>query len=145
MSRITKKELAEWTGNYIRNKDIITRSILGIESNKDGWDFIVHTKSGDRMYLVVPSIESFDDALKRTGENNVCIVAYNTKANLERISESWGELAALPKLSLMMVNPDSQLDKRWTIFPHTHDKITEKPALKKGLKAMFETVEEWKG
>jgi hypothetical protein len=142
VSKIPKNDLAEWTEKYLKNRDIITCLIQSMEKNKDGWDIIVHAKNADKFYSVMPSIENFDDVLKKAEGNYVMIVAYNTKKNLDKLIDGWSMLAKHPNLSVMFVNPDSALDKKWIIFPHTHDKITEKASFKRGLKAMFETVEE---
>jgi hypothetical protein len=143
--RISKKKLVEWTENYIRNRDIITRFVEGMDRNKEGWDIIVHTKSGDKFYAVMPSIESLDEVAKNADGKSVVIVAYNTKKNLDKTIEGWSKLTPFPNLSIMFVNPESALDKKWVIFPHTHDKVTEKASFKRGLRSMFETVDEWKG
>jgi hypothetical protein len=139
------KLLKEWALNYIKNGDILVRQIEKIEENKDGWDIVVTTKSGMKFYLIVPKIEGFEGLLKKIGDKRITVVVFNTKPNLEVIMENWSKIKDYPNLCIMFVNPNSELDKKWLVFPHTHERVTEKASLKKGLKALFQTVEQWKG
>ena len=143
--KISKENLTEWAVNYIKSRDIIARAITGIEMGKEGWDIVVHAKDGDRFYAVVPEISSFDEIAQKAGDRAVCIVTYNTRHNLDRLVDGWSRLSALPKLSLIFANPKSSLDQKWLIVPYTHEFVTEKASLKRGLKAMFDMVEEWRG
>jgi hypothetical protein len=138
------KLLKEWAINYIKNRDILVRQIEKIEENKDGWDIAVTAKTGMKFYLIVPKIEDFDGLLKKIDTSNITIIVFNTKANLDAVINNWGKIKGYPHLSIMFVNPNSELDKKWLVFPHTHDRVTEKASFKRGLKALFQTVEQWK-
>lgn len=143
------KELAmlkEWALNYIKNRDVITKIIDSVEENKEGWDIVVNTKLGEKKYyLVSPAIEKFSDLLKKLNDSSITIVVFNTKKNLDELIKNWANVSKFPKLCFIFANPDSELEKKWVVFPHTHDKITEKKSLSKGLKSLFETVDEWRG
>lgn len=134
-------ELKEWTVHYLRNKDVLTKNIEKIEENKEGWDLIIKQKSGDRYCLIMPEIKDIDKVIEKLDSLNVLLVVLNTKKNLDAVINSWKSLVDHPKFCIMFVNPDSELEKKWIIYPHTHHKITEKGSLKKGLKSLFLTVE----
>lgn len=136
--------LKEWTVNYLKNKDLFTRNIEKIEGKKDGWDLIIKTKTGDKYCLIQPVIENINEIIKKLDDSFVKLVVFNKKANLNIIIENWSKIIDFPKFSIMFVNPNSELEKKWVIFPYTHNKITEKVSLKRGLKTLFQTVESMK-
>jgi len=140
-----REMLKEWALNYIKNRDVITKTIDSIEENKEGWDIVVNTKLGEKKYyLVSPTIDKFNGILKKLNDSPITIIVLNTKENLEEVIKNWASIAKFPKLCFIFANPESELDKKWVVFPHTHDKITEKKSLSKGLKSLFETVDEWR-
>ena len=139
-----KEMLKEWVLHYIKNRDILLRQIELIEEDKDGWDVIVHTKTGDKFYFILPHIDDIEQIHEKLDDNHITIVMLNKKENLDKIIEHWKKLVDFPKLALMFTNPNSELDKRWTIYPHTHDRITEKASLKKGLNSLYQTVEPYR-
>jgi len=139
------KLLKEWAVDYIKNKDILARTIEAIEENKEGWDIIVKTKTGERYYLIRPRMEDFKEILHLLDEKAVTIVVLNMKNNLEALIKNWGKLVDYPRLCIIFVNPYSELEKKWLVYPTTHQFVTEKASLERGLNAMFQTVEQWKG
>ena len=46
-------------------------------------------------------------------------------------------------LSVMFVNPESKIDKKWIIYPATHNSICDASSLKTGLESMFAMVDEY--
>lgn len=138
------KLIKEWIVNYIKNRDILTKTIESIEENKDDWDLVVRTKTGKKYFLIMPIIEDFNEILKKLDKGAVTVVVLNTKKNLNSLIENWDNVIDYPKFCIMFVNPYSELEKKWTIYPHTHEKVTGKASLAKGLKAMFQTVDSWK-
>ena len=44
-------------------------------------------------------------------------------------------------LVVYFVNPFSKIEKKWIIYPSTHNRISDEASLKPGLRAMFDTVE----
>lgn len=139
------KLLKEWTVNYIKNRDILTKTIESIEENKGGWDIIVKAKTGEKYYLIRPYMEDFNKILQLLDDNAVTVVVLNTKDNLNILIENWDKLVDYPKFCILFVNPYSGLEKKWVIYPKTHQFVTEKSSLGRGLKALFQTVEPWKG
>jgi hypothetical protein len=55
--------------------------------------------------------------------------------------KNWSKLITIPKLSVYFVNPFSETDKRWIIFPYTHHQISEQESLSNGLRSLFESVD----
>lgn len=134
--------LVDWTIDYLKNKDAFLKQIELIEKNKDGFDIYVKFKEKEQFFIVKPVIEDIDKLLSRFDENrNFGLVVFNTKNNFNLLIKDWGKFVKFKKLCIYFVNPFSQLDKRWVIFPYTHNNICEKGALEKGLRAMFEMVD----
>ncbi len=136
-----EEELKEWLLNFIKNKDLITKSIIEIEENSGGWAFTAKRKDGVKHYLAIPDITDIEQIISMAGSLDATVAVLNRKQNLDKVIENWGRLAAMPKLCIIFANPDSQTEKKWVLFPATHNRITEKRALKKGLLSMFETVD----
>ncbi len=138
------KLLEEWTINYIKNRDILLKSIKSIEESKNGWDIIVRKKEGKKYYLIRPKIKDLCEILEKLNDGDITVVVLNTKDNLDIIIGDWDKLKDCRKLCIIFANPDSELEKKWVLFPFTHDRVTEKASLKRGLKSLFQTVEQWK-
>lgn len=139
------KLLKEWTVNYIKNRDIILKQIESINEKSKEWDVVVKTKTGEKYYLIRPYMEDFNKILQLLDDNAVTVVVLNTKDNLNILIENWDKLVDYPKFCILFVNPYSELEKKWVIYPKTHQFVTEKSSLGRGLKALFQTVEPWKG
>ena len=133
--------LREWTVHYVKNKDILTRKIESItEQGEDS--ILVKAKDREQLYLIRPFVKDMQGALAGLKkENSVNIVLCNTPDNFNAMLKAWESLIAFPKLTIIFVNPFSQLDTKWVLIPHTHDLISERESLKLGLKTMFEMVE----
>jgi len=141
-NQVTPEALTEWTEHYVRNKDLLTRNIQSITKNEAGWTLSVIRKDATQHFLVVPHLEDINVLLaKMQPDLNACLVVLNTRKNLDVVIQAWPELIKYPRLSIIFANPESSTDKRWIIFPHTHEKITERKALKTGLESLFLTVE----
>jgi hypothetical protein len=93
----------------------------------------------------VPDLTRLQAVYERLGEKNVLLVTINRRQNVDMLASLWQELLNYPKLSIMFVNPYSNLEKKWIIMPHVHEKITERKALKLGLYSLLSTVEEYNG
>ncbi len=134
--------LTEWLEQYVRNKDLLAKSIVNIVRDEGGWTFAVIKKDGTQHYLVMPHFSPEEFFKRMKTELNGVLVMLNTKHNLNHVIEHWQELTKFPKLSIIFANPDAPGDKRWIICPHTHDKIAERQALRRGLESLAITVEE---
>lgn len=134
--------LTEWIISFLKHKDMITRNILDIQENKEGFDIIVKTKEKKQYYMIIPFIDNINEITQRLNkEDRFGLVIYNNKENLKKIINNWEVLSTYPNFCIFFVNPSSNLEKKWIIYPYTHNKITEKKSLDTGLKTMFETVE----
>ncbi len=131
--------LTKWIVDYVKNRDIIEKKIESIEDKEN----IVHVKYKDReqFILVIPYLENFDFLEKFEKQNYYMVVVLNTKENLDQLIKNWARLIGFKFLSVFFVNPWSSLDKKWIIYPYTHNNIADTSSLSTGLKSMFEMVE----
>ena len=137
-----KSFLVEWTASFVKNKDVIAKKIENIEKNRGGFDLYVKFKDKGQFFIISPSIDNLDLIIpKLKNDSHFCIVALNSSENLGSLIKNWNRLIEFRFLSVMFVNPFSQLDKKWTIYPYTHHKICDESSLKTGLKSMFGVVE----
>lgn len=135
------EKLKEWTIQFIKQKDILQKSIVELKANH-----VIHVKTKDKeqVYIVMPSIDGFQEAIEYAEKGLwVGVVCYNTRHNLELLIKNWQTLIKYPKLCMFFVNPESSLDKKWIIYPATHNKICDPKNLKQGLESMFVMVEEY--
>ena len=141
-----KDFLAEWALSFIKNKDAILKKIVSIEKGKDGFDFLVKYKDREQFVIVMPSLSELGAAIKKLDNNShFTIIALNSKENFRLLIQNWKTLVGFKSLSVIFANPFSSLDKKWIIFPHTHDKICDESSLELGIKSMFDMVEEIDG
>lgn len=140
---ISKQTLKEWVLNYLQSKDIMAKNILSIEHNKDGFDLVVRSKAGDQFILIRPELHDAKE-LSSAKERKTIVVILNTRKNLEFVITNWDMLAQQPLLCIYFVNPCSETETKWIIYPSTHNRIADRKALKKGLEALFSTVQEIK-
>lgn len=134
--------LSEWTINFIKNKDIIAKKIESIENGKNGFDLYVKYRDREQYFIIAPSIADMDPIIHRLSNNShYTIVALNSRENFDAMIKNWRRLISFKFLNIIFVNPFSQLDKKWIVFPHTHHKICDEVSLENGLKTMFGMVE----
>ena len=134
--------LVQWTINFIKNKDLISRKIEHIENGKNGFDLHVKYRDREQFFIITPKIENIDSIMQRIDNNShFSIVTLNSKENFDIVLKSWNKLVSFKFLSIIFVNPFSEMDKKWIIFPHTHHKICDESSLESGLKSMFGMVE----
>ena len=134
--------LLEWTISFIKNKDIVAKKIEKIENGKDGFDLYVKYKDREQYFIIVPNIADINSIVQRINNNShFSIVTLNSKENFAIILKNWSKLIHFKFLNIIFINPFSELDKKWIIFPYTHHRISDESSLKNGLKAMFDMVE----
>lgn len=134
--------LVNWTVNFIKNKDVISKKIEKIENGKDGFDLYVKYKDREQYFIIAANIADIDSIIQRINNNDYfSIVTINSKGNFYAVIKSWNKLVNFRFLNIIFVNPFSELDKKWIIFPHTHHKICDESSLENGLKSMFGMVE----
>lgn len=134
--------LMEWTIDYIKNKDILIKNIERIEKNKDGFDIVVKYKDNVNFFIIIPLVKDVEEVIKKVDkEGHYSLVMLNNKENFDIIVDNWKMLVDFKGLCIYFVNPFSQSDKKWMVFPYTHNRICDENSLENGLKAMFDMVE----
>jgi len=122
--------LLEWTIFYVKNKDIIKKDIKDYNVMKNYVEF--EYKDKKHVYYSYPELD--EEIFEKTTEGWVTLVCLNKKENINFTVRNWEKLIKNPKFSMIFVHPKSS--QKWIIFPHTHNKITEKSTLKLGLETM---------
>ena len=135
-------DLSSWLETFIRHKDIFHKKIEKISKKEN--KVIVEYKDKVSTFLICPSFNS-TDILNSYENENITLVTLNTRENLDFFIKSWDKLSKHPMLCVYFVNPNSAKDKKWVIYPFTHERICDKKAIKKGLLALFESVQEYTG
>ncbi len=128
-------QLKEWTQIFLKSRDVLQKSITGFESLNG--DFVVRKSTGDVVFLIRPEFSNADEVVEKA-QSNAGLVVLNTKKNVNSVIASWDKLAKLKGLCIYFVNPN--LNEKWLLYPYTHDQITEKPALRRGLESLFSMV-----
>jgi hypothetical protein len=129
--------LKGWLINYLKNRNIAFRNIEKIEEK--GTDIFVKYKDKDAMFYIRPFLKDFAEFSQK--KDNITVVVFNSKANLDALISGWEKIKQNKGLSVYFVNPFSETEIKWFIVPYTHDKICDAQSLKQGLKSMFDTVE----
>lgn len=138
-----KEFLAEWTISFLRNKDIIAKKIESIEQNKEGFDLKVVYKDKTQFFLAIMKIVDMSRILESFKDENghYGIVTFNMQENVDAMINNWDKLCKFRFLSVYFINPWSDADKKWIIYPYTHNNICERDSLAMGIKSMSEMVE----
>lgn len=130
--------LTEWTQTYYEQKDLYHKKIVCVDKDKEECDLVIEFKD-KKLCLLVQGKLSIADI--KDSDEPITVVVYNTKENLSALFEGWDELKEKKHISILFVNPFAHGDTKWTIYPYTHDRITEKESLELGIKALFSSVE----
>jgi|SRR3989344_4023970 len=134
--------LVRWTLDFLKNKDILTKRIVSIENNKDGFDMYIKYKDRDQYVMVIPQLKDIGAMIgKISNDSYFTIVALNSSENFEVLLKSWKKFIDFKFLNIIFVNPFSGLDKKWIVFPYTHHRVGDESSLELGLKSMFDMVE----
>ena len=93
-------------------------------------------------YLVEPFVQGMGSLSPLNNYDCCFLVCYNTAENLDFLITNWDALVKFKRnFCVIFINPFSATDKKWAVYPATHDLITERPALKSGLQVLFSTVD----
>ncbi|MDP3765514.1 MAG: hypothetical protein Q8R04_03295 [Nanoarchaeota archaeon] len=134
--------LVDWTTNFIKNKDIISKKIEHIENGKGGFDLCVKYRDREQYFIIAPNLVDIDSIIQKINNDSYfSIVTLNSKENFDNILKNWSKLISFKFLNIIFVNPFSEMDKKWIVFPYTHQKICDESSLENGLKSMFAMVE----
>ncbi len=134
--------LVDWAISFIKNRDIVSKKIEKIENGKGGFDLYAKYKHKEQYFIITPKIIGIDELIHRIDSKlSISIVTLNSKENFDVIVKNWRRLIDFKFLNVIFVNPFSNLDKRWIIYPYTHHRVSDESSLKTGLKSMFDMVE----
>ena len=134
--------LANWTKEYLKSKNTVTKSLVSVEEK--GTELVARFKDREQRIVIAPFMNSFAEVLGELTKNpemHLAVVTFNSEKSFKALLENWKELVKHRNFNIYFVNPFSQLDKRWIIFPFTHAKICDEDSLELGLKSMFEMVD----
>ncbi|MBN2421521.1 hypothetical protein JXB27_04550 [Candidatus Woesearchaeota archaeon] len=132
--------LKEWMIRYLKNKDIITKKIVGVEEFDDS--FKIARSDKEIVFFVEPFLIdlNFFDELKKPEHR--ALVCFHTKKNFNVFLTKWKEFVGVGRnFAVYFVNPFSKLERVLILNPHTHALISDDDSLEQGLKTMAETVE----
>lgn len=126
--------ILDWTEAYLKYKDSIHRKILKME--KSGNNLVCDLKDGSHQkYLCIDDLSS----LSVSDLNGFRVSCLNTKKNLDWVIKNWQEIKVSDAVFLF-ANPKKAA--HWSVNPKLHDSISDKTAIKQGLKSLFESVPE---
>ncbi|MEK6949618.1 MAG: hypothetical protein AABX34_05320 [Nanoarchaeota archaeon] len=132
--------LAGWVIRFLENKDAIRKDIVKIERNCEGFDFCIEYKEKTKYFTVKPILDrSIFEKIKKEGSFG--IIALNNAKNIKFLADQWKKAAEYKFLSFYFLNPFSNTEKIWIIYPYTHNMICDSSSLELGLKSMTEMVE----
>lgn len=127
-----------WFEVYLKHKDIITKKIEKIE-RKDGMFEVTYKDKLKHFYFFLDVADADFDSLEK--DDTASVVLIHSEHNFKKLIDLWPKLIKNPKLCVYSVNPFSQMDNKWIIFPYTHHQISDPDSLKAGLRSMFDTVD----
>jgi len=128
------EQLSEWVQVFLQNRDVFNKVITGFE--KVNGDLLVKRTNGDLLVFVRPELSDVSDVSVRDGPSVLAVL--NSKQNLDAVIKNWDVLSKKKDLCIYFINPNS--NDKWLLYPHTHNQITEKPALRRGLESLFAMV-----
>jgi len=84
--------LLDWSINFIRNRDILTKKISDIK--KKEIDFSVVNKDGKEIfYFIIPSIGDISEILKKMNKNtHFGVFTLNNKNNIISLINNWKKI-----------------------------------------------------
>lgn len=126
--------ILSWTEAFVKYKDSVKRQIQSINKMSDR-QLTVHMKTGDLQTYFCSDLLS-EEAISKEYDKVVCL---NMKKNLDWLIERWDSVKD-KKATFIFVN--LKKSESWLVTPRVHHGITDKSALKPGLKTLFETVPE---
>jgi hypothetical protein len=126
--------LREWATRYVKNRVSSLESLVA--TGEQGNSIIMKKKDGSAVtYLVEPVFDA------KTAKEGITIVALSNNANIDAIAKSWDILSKLKGMKIILANPYSTQEERWSVSPEIHNRICDRKTLKLGLKTMAELVD----
>lgn len=131
-------QLKTWIQTLLKSRDAMHQAITSFEDTPSG--FIVHKKIGDHLFFIRADIVNVSELTQKT-TTPITIIALNTRKNVNFVISHWELLSKIKQLTIYFVHPTK--NEKWILAPYTHNQITEKIALRKGLEALFSEVPTW--
>jgi hypothetical protein len=128
--------LLEWAVAYIKYKDSVRGKIQGFGVNEKLNRIDITNRDGSKEVFLCYDLLSGLDVKKLTDEKIACL---NKKDNLNWLIGNWDAVKD-KKCAFLFVNPKKS--ENWAINPSMHSSVTDKAALKPGLKSLFESIGE---
>ena len=103
----------------------------------------VKHKNKEHIFLIEPFLEKDDWFEKeKKYEGHTSLVCYNTEDNFKYVFAHWNKLVGLGgHFSVYFINPFSKEEKRWIVYPQTHEAISEGENTEMGLKSLSGRVD----
>ena len=127
-----------WGASYMKHRDLVACKIRDLKVGKDRID-VMNKDGSQELVLGLPDLSKLDPASVKLP---TIFITMNKKENLKFLIDEWKKLSAVKEISIIFINPDSQLDTKWIIRPFVHARVCDDKTLKQGLKSMFDTVDE---
>jgi hypothetical protein len=134
-----KRYLYDWGLHFFRSRDLMLRNIRGMHQEED--HILIDFKVKTQMVLPVLDLNEVLDMPPEGRPEHLAVIAFNTNENFKKLNSRWDEFAKDRFLSIYFINPMSDNDTRWMIMPYNHSQVADPASLKKGLKALFESVD----
>ena len=142
---MNKKEITNWAKTYLKNRDIINNEILEINDDYEGFDFVAKKITENLLVITEPDLavakEKIEKFEKSSELSNISIFCLNTRKNLDCLINNWEFFSKFKKLAILFINPNSAKEKKWMLYPFTHNFISDKKTLVQGLKSIAENVD----
>lgn len=128
--------ILDWTEAYLRYRDAVHRKVKELKKDEEKKQILCELKNGsNQAYLCLDDLSS----VKIKELNNVKVSCLNNKKNFDWLISNWTEIKN-KDVSFLFANPSKAA--HWSINPKTHHSVSDKSALRQGLKALFESVPE---
>jgi hypothetical protein len=133
---MSEMSVLDWAVAYIKYKDAIQRKIKDFEVNKEKSSINVLFKDETKATYLCTNLL---DSLKVENLKDEKVVCLNKKENLNWLINKW-DILKEKRCIFLFVNLKKA--ENWAINPYMHHSITDKTALKPGLKVLFESIAE---
>lgn len=131
---MSEMNILEWTLAFIKYKDSVQRKIQDIIPDNSKGIVHVKNKDGSEGKYICTNLLSHLAAKDLKDERVACL---NKKENVDWLISNWDTLKD-KKCIFFFVN--LKKSENWAINPHMHHCVTDKSALKPGLKALYESI-----
>ncbi len=139
----THEELKVWLRAYINAKSQTGLDVLDTQYDSGGFDVYVKLKDKEQFFLIKSNfdIKSIEKAIPF--DKPTYLVVPNRHEVLGEVLSHWDTLVGYPKLCILFVNPRAPYERKWQLYPATHDRLIGRKNLKSALLSLFSQVPEY--